>query len=109
MTSVRDTGRWNFKAAPADMTGERHGRLVCVRRVASDGAGRARWLCRCDCGAEVIRHRMTLLDAKHSSCGCWMADNCRALGRQAADRARRAPAPRPRPLLDRLTAAWGGR
>jgi hypothetical protein len=26
--------------------------------------------CRCDCGAEVLRDRQTLIKAKHSSCGC---------------------------------------
>lgn len=33
-----------------DLTGQRFGRLVVVERVENSADGRARWLCRCDCG-----------------------------------------------------------
>ncbi len=36
------------EAATKDRTGERHGRLVVIRRVTS--APGIVWLCRCDCG-----------------------------------------------------------
>lgn len=36
-----------------DRTGQRFGKLVAVRDVGDDGKGRL-WLCRCDCGNEVV-------------------------------------------------------
>lgn len=40
-----------------DITGERFGRLVVVKRVENDSNGQAMWLCQCDYGSEpkVIR------------------------------------------------------
>ena len=96
--SVSETGRWNFKAEPVDMTGERHGRLVMLRRVESDGVGRARWLCRCDCGSEVVRLRQVIRESgDKSSCGCLKAEACRELGRRSAGR------PKPQRMGDIFT------
>lgn len=51
-------------------------------RVASDGSGRARWLCRCDCGREVVRLRQVIREGgDRSSCGCWRAEMCSELWR----------------------------
>jgi hypothetical protein len=49
------TDHYNF----VDMTGRRCGQLVVVRRAASVN-GNARWLCRCDCGSEVIMEGIRL-------------------------------------------------
>lgn len=50
--------------------GERHGRLIVVSRGGSTNAGTAKWLCICDCGAEV-RTTITKLRSGHTkSCGC---------------------------------------
>lgn len=64
-----------------DMTGQRFARLVVVRRVASDGAGRARWLCACDCGGERVYLRATLIAGEAKSCGCLHRETARANGR----------------------------
>jgi len=47
--------QYNF----VDMTGRRVGRLIVLRRAANVN-GNARWLCRCDCGAEVIEEGIKL-------------------------------------------------
>lgn len=68
-----------------DMTGQRFGRLVVIRRAESDG-WKARWLCRCDCGVLAVRLRQTLVAGEARSCGClrratswrnWHAQRCR--------------------------------
>jgi hypothetical protein len=52
------------------MVGQRFGRLTVVA-YAERGADRAaRWVCRCDCGQEVIAHGNRLRSGKTTSCGC---------------------------------------
>ena len=65
-----------------DLTGQRIGRLVVVRRDGVDSAGNARWLCKCDCGAECSPSRITLRkkDGKERSCGCVRTEKRRARG-----------------------------
>lgn len=49
-----------------DLTGQRFTRLVALRRVE-----KSRWLCQCDCGAQVYRYTGNLLKGKgNKSCGC---------------------------------------
>lgn len=58
-----------------DLTGNRFGRLVVIRRaedyVYPSGSHRTQWLCRCDCdGKEVIVKSNLLLNGHTQSCGC---------------------------------------
>lgn len=49
--------------------GKRYGKLVVVERVSSyRGAGR--WLCRCDCGNELVVMGRDLRSGKRLHCGC---------------------------------------
>ena len=53
-----------------DLTGERFGRLLVIRE---DGRAKDRqimWLCRCDCGGEVIVRSVYLRRGDTRSCGC---------------------------------------
>lgn len=53
-----------------DLTGQRFGRLVVIRE---DGRAKDRqimWLCRCDCGGEVIVRSVYLRRGDTRSCGC---------------------------------------
>lgn len=54
-----------------DRTGQRFGRLVVIRRgddyVSPLGARNVQWLCRCECGAEVLK-QMTNLKSRSPSC-----------------------------------------
>lgn len=52
-----------------DLTGQRFGRLVVLRRVANLGK-QPRWLCRCDCGTETEAAGGNLRDGNVQSCGC---------------------------------------
>lgn len=57
-----------------DLTGMRVGKLTVVSLSDQDERGRARWLCKCECGGSVIRKSSILVDAhkkgKASHCGC---------------------------------------
>lgn len=54
-----------------DKTGQRFGRLTVIRRAENDNAGKAQWLCRCDCGTyKVIRSGNLKETSKTKSCGC---------------------------------------
>lgn len=50
--------------------GNRHGFLTVIAQAESVGKG-ARWLCRCDCGNEVIVRGADLRREASRSCGCF--------------------------------------
>ncbi len=52
-----------------DMTGERVGRLVVIRRAESRGKS-TYWLCRCECGVEKDMAASSLRTGTTVSCGC---------------------------------------
>ena len=57
--------------APIDVAGQRFGRLLAIRPQEGRGSrdGR-RWLCRCDCGCEVVVTAGALRRGGTRSCGC---------------------------------------
>lgn len=57
---------------PADLSGRRFGRLVAIRL--APGAGRARWVCICDCGRQKVAGAGTLARGHVVSCGCAKVD-----------------------------------
>ena len=61
-----------------DLTGQRFGRLTVLKRAETINK-RTRWLCRCDCGEEVIVEAYNLKKGHTQSCGC--------LQREAASKA----------------------
>lgn len=60
-----------------DMLGQRCGRLIVISRVENDKHDNAMWLCRCDCGKEVIVQGTHLRSGKTKSCGCYQRDKQR--------------------------------
>lgn len=57
-----------------DITGQRFGRLVVIQRVENSSGGQAKWMCKCDCGNEVIVLGATLRSGHTKSCGCYKSD-----------------------------------
>lgn len=53
-----------------DLSGQTFGKLKVLTRTESDKHGNARWLCRCECGAEKAIGSPELLRGKTKSCGC---------------------------------------
>ena len=57
----------------SSLEGKRFGRLLVLSRYGSErnkGYTRALWLCRCDCGSEVIADTHVLTSGHKQSCGC---------------------------------------
>jgi hypothetical protein len=55
---------------PKDITGQRFGRLIAVKRTGKSNNGTSFWLCKCDCGNEKIVNIDILNRGKSKSCGC---------------------------------------
>lgn len=88
-----------YPSKAVDMTGQRLGRLVVVRRGGRTDHGHAIWECQCDCGALHRTSRRNLLHPKSAtrSCGCLHAERSRArlLAKSAARRDAGASVARP--------------
>ena len=52
-----------------DLTGTKFGMLTAIRR-AENVNGKAAWLCRCECGSELIVLTKYLRSGKRTNCGC---------------------------------------
>lgn len=53
-----------------DITGQRFGKLTVIKRAESYRSRNAMWLCRCDCGNEIIASGSNLRRGDRKSCGC---------------------------------------
>ena len=53
-----------------DISGQRFGRLVVIRREGSSPLGVAKWHCQCDCGKECVVEGAKLRKHNTMSCGC---------------------------------------
>ena len=66
-----------------DLTGQRFGRLVVIRRVRNGRpTHNSVWLCRCDCNAETEVARPNLRSKHIRSCGCYRSDLTAELNRR---------------------------
>lgn len=65
---------------PVDIAGQRFGRLVAVE-LRGRKNGKAAWLCRCDCGREIVTLGTMLRMGDSRSCGCYAADRAARLHR----------------------------
>jgi hypothetical protein len=59
-----------------DVTGQRFGRLVVVERHGS-WRGQAAWLCRCDCGNDIVVPGVSLRSGNTQSCRCLQRERSR--------------------------------
>lgn len=53
-----------------DISGQRFGRLTVVQQEGINAQRKAMWLCRCDCGTELIVSGDNLRNGHTQSCGC---------------------------------------
>ena len=54
-----------YKNSNIDISTQKFGRLTAIKRVKA-----ASWLCRCDCGNEIIVPYSNLTQGLQKSCGC---------------------------------------
>ena len=57
-------------SALKDLTGQKFGRLTVISRAENADCGKVRWICKCDCGAEVVVRGGNLRNGHTASCGC---------------------------------------
>lgn len=57
-------------SALKDLTGQRFGKLVVIKRLGSDKQKRATWECQCDCGCKTVVASSYLINGGSKSCGC---------------------------------------
>ena len=57
-------------SAKKDLTGHRFGRLVVIREYGRSKDRQVTWLCKCDCGGEVVVTSGNLRRGLTQSCGC---------------------------------------
>ena len=69
IVSQPETGVTVGKSEPMQV-GEVCGRLTAVRFHHSDKRHRKYWVCRCECGKEIITHTGSLRSGNTKSCGC---------------------------------------
>lgn len=61
-----------------DLTGQRFGRLIVIEKTnARNGCTNAVWLCKCDCGNEVVVRGVSLRKGESRSCGCLKSEQLR--------------------------------
>jgi hypothetical protein len=53
-----------------NIVGERFGRLIVLSSSGKDKFGNYKWLCKCDCGNEIITKGIYLKKGETRSCGC---------------------------------------
>jgi hypothetical protein len=63
-----------------NLVGTRFGRLEVIERSHNNNKGNSRWVCRCDCGNEVVVLRYQLTSGKTKSCGCINKERITKLG-----------------------------
>ncbi len=57
-----------------DLTGQKFGRLTCIKDVGRNKRWNRVWLCKCDCGNEVKVSSSDLIQGSIQSCGCLRAE-----------------------------------
>ena len=58
-----------------DLRGQRFGRLTVIKQVENDKPYGTKWLCRCECGNEVVVFSNNLRRGNTLSCGCLKIEN----------------------------------
>lgn len=73
----------------ADLTGKRFGRLLIISRTDNIphptkhnlGGWDVAWVCKCDCGKEIVTRSSSLMSGRSKSCGCLRSDIVRESNR----------------------------
>ena len=68
-TQSKTAGEKSHSRRKIDLTGQRYGKLMVIEPSENVG-GRTAWLCRCDCGRELIAKTVHLRSGRLTDCGC---------------------------------------
>ena len=58
------------KSTAIDLTGKQFGKLTVIKRAENPNDRNAKWLCKCDCGGEIVVYGQSLRTGDTRSCGC---------------------------------------
>ena len=60
-----------------DLTGKKFGRLTVIKKVGMNKNYISKWLCKCDCGNEIVvyRNNLSINSTRTVSCGCWKKEH----------------------------------
>lgn len=58
-----------------DITGKIFGRLTVVKEETERSSSNIMWLCKCECGNEIIVYGNNIKSGKTNSCGCWSIES----------------------------------
>ena len=79
--SVTDCGCVRQGKQLPDLAGQKFGKLTAIRQVAPiitpNGSSVRAWLCRCDCGREIVVRHYNLKNKVTRSCGCLRKEKAR--------------------------------
>jgi len=73
------------KGTYKDISGQRFGRLVAVKREGTTKHGESKWLCKCDCGKDAIIRHGGLTSGNTKSCGCLNIENLKIVNKTHGD------------------------
>ena len=55
-----------------DLTGEKYGKLTVIKANDTNNKyGRQKWLCKCECGNEIVAYGYNIIRGHTESCGCY--------------------------------------
>lgn len=70
-----------MKQKGKDISGQRFGKLVAIKRVGKDKRNNALWQCKCSCGNYCIRAVAELHKRNNHSCGCSGKEHLKNMGK----------------------------
>ncbi len=73
------------KGTYKDITGQKFYRLTAIKREGTTPHGESKWLCKCDCGKEVVVRHGALTSGNTKSCGCWNKENLKIINKKHGD------------------------
>lgn len=73
----------------SNLVGARFGKLVAVKSTGLAKDKHRLWLCKCDCGNEIVVPSNSLKQGRTTSCGCVYIENTRKMGRDSATHGKR--------------------
>jgi len=65
-----------------DLTGQKFNRLTVIKRVENNKLQKTMWLCKCECGNEIVVCGYSLKNGHTKSCGCLRKENLERFHKQ---------------------------
>ena len=67
-----------------DLTGQSFGKLTVIQSLETGSRGGIKWLCKCECGNEIVSRQKGLTSGNNKSCGCLRTESLIARNKSRA-------------------------